>query len=315
MHHVAFRAPDLETMAGWQQELRYRGVQVTEILDRQYFKSIYFREPGGVLFEIATDAPGFAIDEPLLELGRHLKLPPWLEPSREQIAASLPPLQLRRATSVSRERDAASTGRTSSSPRSPRPRAPPLLLLHGTGGDEHDLLPLRDHLSPGAAVLSVRGTVLENGMPRFFRRLREGVFDEDDLRRRADDLAAFVQTASAEYGIAERSLVAVGFSNGANIASALLLRRPGLLERGGAAVGDDPVRRSAGRRPERHGGRDLQRRPRPDDPGGHDGRAGRAVPGARRGGRRAAAPGGHQIDARLLPQIASIMTRPERPIP
>ena len=94
VHHVAFRAPDLETMVGWQQELRSRGVQVTEILDRQYFKSIYFREPGGVLFEIATDAPGFAIDEPLLELGRNLKLPPWLEPSREQIAASLPPLQL-----------------------------------------------------------------------------------------------------------------------------------------------------------------------------------------------------------------------------
>jgi phospholipase/carboxylesterase len=106
---------------------------------------------------------------------------------------------------------------------------PPLLLLHGTGGDEHDLLPLRDRLSPGAAVLSVRGTVLENGMPRFFRRLSEGVFDEDDLRRRADDLAEFVLTASAAYGLADRSLVAVGFSNGANIASAMLLRRPGLL--------------------------------------------------------------------------------------
>ena len=81
-------------MTVWQQELRSRGVSVTQILDRQYFKSIYFREPGGVLFEIATDAPGFAVDEPLLELGRHLKLPPWLEPSREQIAAALPPLQL-----------------------------------------------------------------------------------------------------------------------------------------------------------------------------------------------------------------------------
>jgi phospholipase/carboxylesterase len=109
----------------------------------------------------------------------------------------------------------------------------PLLLLHGTGGDEHDLLPLRDQLSPGAAVLSVRGTVTENGMPRFFRRLREGVFDEDDLRRRADELAAFVEDASAEYAIAEGSLVAVGFSNGANIASALLLQRPGTV---GAAV-------------------------------------------------------------------------------
>jgi phospholipase/carboxylesterase len=106
---------------------------------------------------------------------------------------------------------------------------PALLLLHGTGGDEHDLLPLRDHLSPGAAVLSVRGTVLENGMPRFFRRLREGVFDEDDLRRQADDLAKFVVTASEAYGIPDRSLVAVGFSNGANIASAIMLRRPELL--------------------------------------------------------------------------------------
>jgi phospholipase/carboxylesterase len=109
------------------------------------------------------------------------------------------------------------------------PLGPPLLLLHGTGGDEHDLLPLRDHLSPDAAALSVRGTVLENGMPRFFRRLREGVFDEDDLRRRADELADFVGTASSTYGIEPRSLVAVGFSNGANIASALLLQRPEVL--------------------------------------------------------------------------------------
>jgi glyoxalase family protein len=67
---------------------------VTQIIDRQYFTSIYFREPGGVLFEIATDAPGFAVDEPLLELGRSLKLPPWLEPDRAQIAAALPPLRL-----------------------------------------------------------------------------------------------------------------------------------------------------------------------------------------------------------------------------
>ncbi|MDF2747127.1 MAG: diguanylate cyclase, partial [Propionibacteriaceae bacterium] len=94
VHHVAFRAPDLATMQAWHAELISRGVSVTQILDRQYFKSIYFREPGGVLFEIATDAPGFSVDEPLLELGRNLKLPPWLEPNRQQIAASLPPLQL-----------------------------------------------------------------------------------------------------------------------------------------------------------------------------------------------------------------------------
>jgi glyoxalase family protein len=94
VHHVAFRAPDLSTMELWRQELLGKGVPVTQVMDRQYFKSIYFREPGGVLFEIATDDPGFDIDEPLLELGRKLKLPPWLEPSREQIQAALPSIRV-----------------------------------------------------------------------------------------------------------------------------------------------------------------------------------------------------------------------------
>lgn len=108
----------------------------------------------------------------------------------------------------------------------PGEAAPPLLLLHGTGGDENDLLPLREHLAPGAPVLSPRGTVSENGMPRFFRRLAEGVLDEDDLRSRVDELADFVTaTEPAHTG----AWVAVGFSNGANIASATLLRRPELL--------------------------------------------------------------------------------------
>jgi phospholipase/carboxylesterase len=106
---------------------------------------------------------------------------------------------------------------------------PPLLFLHGTGGDEHDMLPLRGHLAPDAPVLSPRGTVLENGMPRFFRRLREGVFDEDDLRERTDELAEFLTAAGTEHGVAPGSWVAVGFSNGANIASALLFRRPEAL--------------------------------------------------------------------------------------
>jgi glyoxalase family protein len=94
VHHIAFRAPDQDTQARWRQELVDAGLHVTEIIDRQYFTSIYFHEPGGVLLEIATDQPGFAVDEPLLELGRSLKLPPWLEPGREQIAAALPPLRV-----------------------------------------------------------------------------------------------------------------------------------------------------------------------------------------------------------------------------
>ncbi|MCY7395512.1 MAG: ring-cleaving dioxygenase [Nocardioides sp.] len=94
VHHVAFRAPDTQTQLQWRQQLLAAGVRVTEVIDRQYFTAIYFREPGGVLFEIATDQPGFAIDEPLLALGRELKLPPWLEPDREQIARALPTLQV-----------------------------------------------------------------------------------------------------------------------------------------------------------------------------------------------------------------------------
>jgi phospholipase/carboxylesterase len=108
----------------------------------------------------------------------------------------------------------------------PGSSAPPLLLLHGTGGDERDLLVLRQHLAPDAPVLSPRGTVSEQGMARFFRRLREGVFDEDDLRLRADELAAFLAAAEQKYGVAAGSWMAVGFSNGANMASALLLRHP-----------------------------------------------------------------------------------------
>lgn len=111
-------------------------------------------------------------------------------------------------------------------------RLPPVLLLHGTGGNEDDLLPLGRQVAPGAALLSPRGQVLEAGMPRFFRRLAEGVFDEADLIRRADDLADFVQAARDEYGLA--APVAVGFSNGANVAAALLLRRPDVLR--GAAL-------------------------------------------------------------------------------
>lgn len=94
VHHVAWRTPDDTTQKQWREELVDRGLDVTEIRDRQYFKSLYFREPGGVLLEIATDEPGFDIDEPLLELGRELKLPPWLEPTREDIQNSLPALDL-----------------------------------------------------------------------------------------------------------------------------------------------------------------------------------------------------------------------------
>ena len=110
---------------------------------------------------------------------------------------------------------------------------PILLLLHGTGGNEHDLVPLAEMLLPGAGLLSPRGQVLERGMPRFFRRLAEGVFDIDDLKLRTAELADFITASATTHRFSTRDVTAVGFSNGANIAGALLLLRPDTL---GAAV-------------------------------------------------------------------------------
>jgi phospholipase/carboxylesterase len=112
---------------------------------------------------------------------------------------------------------------------SERSSAPTLLLLHGTGGDERDLIPLAKAVLPGAALLSVRGNVLEHGAPRFFRRLAEGVFDQADLLLRTESLGDFIQAAAERYAFDLAGLYAVGYSNGANIASSLLLRRPSVL--------------------------------------------------------------------------------------
>ena len=104
-----------------------------------------------------------------------------------------------------------------------------LLLLHGTGGNERDLIPLGRELDPNASLLSPRGKVLENGMPRFFRRLAEGVFDLEDLKTRTNELADFVAAAAQHYGFVSDNVVAVGYSNGANIGASLLLLRPEVL--------------------------------------------------------------------------------------
>ena len=111
------------------------------------------------------------------------------------------------------------------------PGLPTLLMLHGTGGNEHDLVPLAQALMPGAGILSPRGKVLEGVMPRFFRRLAEGVFDLEDLKLRTAELADFVVEASEHYKFDLKEVVGIGFSNGANIAASLLLLRPGVLHK------------------------------------------------------------------------------------
>lgn len=244
VHHIAWRVADDEAQLALRAQLVAAGQQPTPVIDRQYFHSVYFREPGGVLFEIATDVPGFAIDEPSGRLGERLMLPPQFEAGRAQIEAALPPIHLPTPISgsalvgapVTSDRlggDALGFVHRYEPPANGAQGAGgiTLLLLHGTGGDENDLLPLGRALWPGAAILSPRGKVLERGMPRFFRRIAEGVFDQEDLERRTHELAAFIEAAAIRYGLEPDGLVAVGFSNGANIAASLLLRRPGLLRR------------------------------------------------------------------------------------
>lgn len=242
VHHVAWSVADDAAQLAVRDRVLAAGMRPTDVIDRNYFHSVYFREPGGVLYELATIPPGFTVDEPAERLGERLMLPPRYEPARAEIEAALPPIHLPLPMSAA-SRLAESSGPEDvsgdalgfvhrySPPTAGAERAggTTLLLLHGTGGDEEDLLPLGRSLLPGAGMLSPRGKVLERGAARFFRRLAEGVFDEEDLARRTEELAGFVEAAATTYRLDRDRLVAVGFSNGANIAASMLLRRPGLL--------------------------------------------------------------------------------------
>ena len=243
VHHVAWGIAGDEQEIAMRERILRAGLEPTPVVDRTYFRSVYFREPGGVLFELATMAPGFTLDEPLEHLGERLTLPPGLESRRVEIEAGLLPVRLPGAKpdvepfSQADDPTSADDGNLGYVHRYVRPetaahessRAPTLLLLHGTGGDENDLLPLGAALLPGAGMLSPRGNVLERGAPRFFRRIAEGVLDQEDLARRTGELATFIGRASQRYGFPAGNVVAVGFSNGANIAASVLLRRRGVL--------------------------------------------------------------------------------------
>ena len=242
VHHVAFAVADNAAEVAMRERVHQAGLHPTPVIDRNYFRSVYFREPGGILYELATNPPGFTIDEPVEHLGATLKLPPQYEPHRAEIEAVLPRIHL----PVSRAEGSFITETTGPEDVSGDALGfihryiPPsisgelagsttLLLLHGTGGDETDLLPLGRALLSGAGILSPRGKVLEGGAPRFFRRLAEGIFDQEDLAVRTEELGDFIIAATRTYELEPDGVVAVGFSNGANIAASLLLRRPGVL--------------------------------------------------------------------------------------
>lgn len=225
--HVAFRAADVAAVRAAEAEFSRLNSSPTNFHDRKYFTSLYVREPGGTLFELATDEPGFTVDEPPEHLGETLFTPPLEADRAEDLSVMLPQFSL------------------PGEPRMPRrdlpfihrfftpddPDGSTLLLLHGTGGSEADLMPLAHRIAPRATLLGVRGRSLEEGSVRWFRRFGMTSFDQDDIRSEAEAFAAFVEGAVAGYGLDPATTTFVGYSNGANFTAAVMALQPGIIRR------------------------------------------------------------------------------------
>lgn len=222
--HVAFRAADVRAAEA---DFSRLNSSPTNFRDRKYFTSLYVREPGGTLFELATDGPGFTIDESPERLGETLFTPPREAGRSEDLAVMLPQFAL------------------PGEPRMPRRELPfihrfftpgdadgsTLILLHGTGGSEADLMPLAHRIAPRATLLGVRGRSLEEGSVRWFRRLTMTSFDQEDIRSETEAFAAFIEGAVAGYGLDPATTTFLGYSNGANFAAAVMALQPGMIRR------------------------------------------------------------------------------------
>ncbi|TGN50073.1 ring-cleaving dioxygenase [Paracoccus liaowanqingii] len=222
--HVALRVPDAAAITT--HAARLSDVTEVTVHDRLYFTSLYVRDPAGILIELATDGPGMAVDEAADALGRVLKIPPHVTDATD-LRLHLP--QFARPGEERRPmRDL---------PFIHRIHAPAdadgstLLLLHGTGGSETDLMPLAHGIAPHATLLGLRGRSTEKGSARFFRRLSMTRFDQDDIRSEAAAFAAFWTGALAAYDLDPARLTVLGYSNGANFAGAVMALHPGLIAR------------------------------------------------------------------------------------
>ncbi|RCS24213.1 ring-cleaving dioxygenase [Phyllobacterium salinisoli] len=221
--HVAFRARDIDELRSMRLSLKSHGP--TEVHDRKYFVSLYVRDPAGILMEYATDGPGMTIDEAPAELGQTLFLPPHDADRAEDLRAMLPQFALPGEERFP-ARDLPFIHRFN---RPQNPDGTTLVLLHGTGGNEADLMPIARRIAPHSALLGVRGRATEEGTNRWFRRLDSTTFDQQDIRGEAEAFAAFVEGAVAGYGLDPDKLVFLGYSNGANMLAAVLQLHPGVV--------------------------------------------------------------------------------------
>lgn len=223
--HVAFRAQDANAVRSMRLSLKDYGP--TEVHDRTYFLSLYVRDPAGILMEFATDGPGMTIDEAPDELGQTLFVPPSDTDRIEDLKAMLPQFAMPGEERFP-ARDLPFVHRFN---RPTHPDGTTLVLLHGTGGNEADLMPIARRIAPHATLLGVRGRATEEGTNRWFRRIGATTFDQPDIRREAEAFAAFVEGAVTGYGLDADRLVFLGYSNGANILAAVIQLHPGVVRR------------------------------------------------------------------------------------
>ncbi len=223
--HVAFRAQDADAVRSMRLSLQDYGP--TEVHDRKYFLSLYVRDPAGLLMEFATDGPGMTIDEAPDALGKTLFVPPRADGRADDLKAMLPQFALPGEERFP-VRDLPFVHRFN---RPEHPDGTTLVLLHGTGGNEADLMPIARRIAPHATLLGVRGRATEEGNNRWFRRIGTTTFDQADLRSEAEAFVAFVEGAVTGYALDADKLVFLGYSNGANMLAALMQLHTGVVRR------------------------------------------------------------------------------------
>ncbi len=223
--HVAYHAQDVDAVRSMRASLRDYGP--TEVHDRKYFLSLYVRDPAGILMEYATDGPGMTVDEAPDALGQTLFMPPQGADRADDLKAMLPQFALPGEERFP-VRDLPFLHRFN---RPQDPDGTVLVLLHGTGGNEADLMPIARRMAPRATLLGVRGRANEDGSNRWYRRSNAMTFDEADLRSEAEAFAAFVEGAVKGYGLAADRLVFVGYSNGASFLAGVIQLHPAAIRR------------------------------------------------------------------------------------
>lgn len=223
--HVAFRGADVAEVEAVQAALATSTNTVTNAHDRKYFHSLYVREPGGVLIELATDGPGMTVDEPAESLGERLFFPPESADDADDMKSRLPQFGMPGEPRTV-YRDLPFVHRILT-PEGQDDRST-LVLLHGSGGNETSLLAFGRRAAPEASLLALRGRSVEEGAPRWFRRFPNG-FDQTDIRSEAEAFAGFLEEAVHAYGLDLEKTVFLGHSNGANFLAAFMVLHPGVV--------------------------------------------------------------------------------------